>query len=169
MTAIDSPVREGAVFAADSRSIEFCLESTHRPEFDVTPEYMKDGLCLLFIDEEPPVLDIVAERRQTAHPHALLFRRGDFVADPFTGHLPLKLGEGKKDIEGQPSHARGGVELLRDRYEGDTARVEGFHDLGEVKQRARQTVDLINDNHVHLGVGDIGEKPLQGRAVQCPP
>ena len=36
------------------------------------------------------------------------------------------------------------------------------------KSNSRQTVDLINDNHVHLGVGDIGEKPLQGRAVQCP-
>jgi hypothetical protein len=100
VTAIESPVREGAVFAADSRSIEFCLEGTHRPEFDVTPEYMKDGLCLLFIDDELPVPDIVAERRQAAHPHALLLRRGDFIADPFAGHLPLKLGKGEKDIEG---------------------------------------------------------------------
>jgi hypothetical protein len=57
---------------------------------------------------------------------------------------------------------------LRNRYKGDAARVEGFHDLGKVKQRARQTVDLINDNHIHLGVSDIGEKPLQGRAVECP-
>ena len=44
VTAIDSPVREGAAFAADSRSIEFSFKGTHRPEFDVTPEYMKDGL-----------------------------------------------------------------------------------------------------------------------------
>jgi len=44
--------------------------------------------------------------------------------------------------------------------------VEGLHDLGEVKQRARQAVDLINDNHVHLAVRNIGEKPLQGRALQ---
>jgi hypothetical protein len=55
---------------------------------------MKDGLCLAFIDDELPVPDIVAERRQAAHPHALLLRRSDFVADPFAGHLPLKLGKG---------------------------------------------------------------------------
>jgi hypothetical protein len=35
VTAIDSPVREGAVFAADSRSVEFCFKGTHRSEFDI--------------------------------------------------------------------------------------------------------------------------------------
>ena len=129
---------------------------------------MGDGLGLLLIDDELPVPHVVAERRQTTHPHALLLRRGDLVADALAGHLPLKLGKGEQDIEGQPPHARGGVELLGDRDEGDAPRIEGFHDLGEVEQRACQTVDLINDHHVDLGVGDIGEKSLQGRAVQCP-
>ena len=48
VTAIGSPVREGAAFAADTRSIEFCLKSTHRSKFDVTPKYMEDGV-------EPPL------------------------------------------------------------------------------------------------------------------
>ena len=133
MTAIDGPVAEGAVFAADSRSIEFCFEGAHRSELDVTAKYMEDSACLLFVDDELPVPDLVAERRQAAHPHALLFRCGDLVADSFAGHLPFKLGKGEKDVEGQPPHARGGVELLRDRDEGDAFRFEDLHDLGEIE------------------------------------
>jgi len=30
---------------------------------------------------------------QAAHPHPLLFRRGDLVADAFAGHFPLELSE----------------------------------------------------------------------------
>jgi hypothetical protein len=72
VTAIDSPVREGAVFATDSHSIEFSFEGTHRPEFDVTPEYMKDGRCLLFIDDELPVPDIVGPAPGSSQPKAIL-------------------------------------------------------------------------------------------------
>jgi hypothetical protein len=41
----------------------------------------------------------VAERRHAAHPHALLFRGGDLVANALTGDLPLELGEGQQNIE----------------------------------------------------------------------
>ena len=125
-------------------------------------------MSLLLIDDQLPILDVVAERRQAAHPHALLLRRGDLVADSLAGHFPFKLSKGEQDIQGQPPHACGGVELLRDRDERDTTSVKGLHDLGEVEQRARQTVDLINDNHVDLAGGDIGEEPSQGRAVHRP-
>ena len=42
---IATAVSEGAAFAADSGSIEFDFKGTHRSEFDVTPECMKEGLC----------------------------------------------------------------------------------------------------------------------------
>ena len=39
---------------------------------------------------------------------------GNFVPDPFADQFTLKLGERQQDIQRQPSHARGGVELLGD-------------------------------------------------------
>src|ERR1700730_12888941 len=60
------------------------------------------------------------------------------VADSFAGDLPLELGEGQKDIQGQPSHAGGGVELLGDRHERDAAAVKDVDELGKIGERARQ-------------------------------
>src|SRR5215831_17152578 len=91
VTAPDSAVGQHAAFAADSRGIKLGFKGTHRPEFDVAPEDVEEGLSLLLIDDQLPIPDIIAERRQSAHPHALLLRRGDLVADPLAGHLPLKL------------------------------------------------------------------------------
>ena len=43
--------------------------------------------------------------------------------------------------------------------------VEQFDELGEVRQRAGQPVDLANDNDINLSSFDVGQEPLQGRAV----
>jgi hypothetical protein len=48
--------------------------------------------------------------------------------------------------------------LLGDRDEGHALCVEGFHDLGEVEERAGQTVDLVDHNHVNPAFSDIAEK-----------
>jgi Sulfatase len=50
----------------------------------------------------------ITERRQATHPHALLLRGGDLVADSLAGHLPLELGKGAKDVEGEPPQVRTG-------------------------------------------------------------
>src|SRR3984893_6178271 len=67
---------------------------------------------------------IKTQWRHAAHPHALFLGGGDLVADPFASDFPLELGEGQKDIQRQPSHAGGGVELLGDRHKRDAAAVE---------------------------------------------
>src|SRR5680860_1193510 len=67
VTAIDGPVPEGAAFTANFCCVEFSFKGTHRSEFDVAPVDIEDGLCLLLVDDELPVSNIVAERRQATH------------------------------------------------------------------------------------------------------
>ena len=126
---------------------------------------MEDSASLLLVDDQLPVLDVIAKRRQAAHPHALLLGCGNLVADALAGQFPLELGKGQQHVQGQSPHARACVELLRDRDEGHALSVKGFHDLGEVEQRTGQPVDLVDHDNVNLALGNIAEKPLQGRAV----
>ena len=50
-------------------------------------------------------LDVVAERHEAAHPHALLAGGGELVADTLADDLPLELSEREQDVQRQPSHA----------------------------------------------------------------
>ena len=43
--------------------------------------------------------------------------------------------------------------------------VEQLDQLGEVRQRAGQAVDLVDDDDVDLAGSDVVQEPLQGRAV----
>ena len=54
---------------------------------------MSDGLGLGLVDDELPVLHVVAEWRIAAHPHPLLLGGSDLVADALAGKLPLELGK----------------------------------------------------------------------------
>jgi hypothetical protein len=81
-----------------------------------------------------------------------LLSRGDLVADAFAGDVPLELGERQKHIQGQPSHAGGGVELLGDRHKRDAAAVKDLDELGKIRERASQPVDLIDDDHIDSGL-----------------
>jgi hypothetical protein len=74
----------------------------------------------------------------------------------------LELGEGQQHIKGQATHRGRRVELLRDRHERDAFRVEDLDDLREVGQ----AIDLVSHHSIDLAGLDVGEKLLQGRAVQ---
>ncbi len=102
-----------ADFADDATLVEVVLEVRDRAEFAVAPEDVSDGPGLGVIDHQLSVLHVVAERRHAAHPHALLLRGRDLVADALAGDLALELGEGKQDIECQATHRMGRIELLR--------------------------------------------------------
>ena len=78
---------------------------------------MPHGPCFRRFDHQMTVLDPVAQRHHAAHPHALLLRGSDLVADALGGDLTLELREGEEDVEGQPPHRGRGVELLGDRDE----------------------------------------------------
>jgi hypothetical protein len=60
---------------------------------------MADGLGFGSIHDKLAVLDVIAERRQAPHPHALLLRGRDLVADALAGHLALELREREQHIE----------------------------------------------------------------------
>ena len=66
------------------------------------------------VHDQLAVLDVVAERDEAAHPHALLARGGELVADALADDLALELREGEQDVERQPSHRGRRVERLRD-------------------------------------------------------
>ena len=84
----------------------------------------------------------IAERDRPSDPDPLALGGGDLVAHPLADHLALELGEREQHIERQPPHARGGVEGLRHRDEGDGVFVEQFDELGEVGERSCQPVDF---------------------------
>ena len=126
---------------------------------------MADNPCLCLVDEELAVLGPVAERHDAAHPHALLLRGRDLVADALGRDLPLELGEGQQHVQRQPAHRGGGVELLGHRDERDAVLVEDLDDLGEVGQRPGQPVDLVDDHDIDALVANVGEQPLQGRPL----
>src|SRR5208283_1435470 len=100
-------------------------------------------------------------------PEALLLGRGDLVADALAGDLSLELGEGQQHVEGETSHAAGGVERLGDRDEGDPMSVEQLDELGEIHERPGQAIDLVDDDDVDPLFADVGKQSLQGRAVQA--
>lgn len=86
---------------------------------------------------------------------ALGFAGGDFVADALGGHFAFELRERKQDVEGEPPHGGGGVELLGDGDEGDVVGIEDFHHFCEVGQRARETVDFVDDDGVDFACFDV--------------
>src|SRR3546814_5375202 len=83
------------------------------------------------------------------------------------GDLALELREGQQHVEGEATHRRGGVELLRHRYEGDALAVEDLDDPGEVGERAGQAVDLVDHHDVDFAVANVGKQLQQGRTLHA--
>ena len=73
----------------------------------------------------------------------------------------------QQDVQRQPAHRRRGVELLGDADERDVVPVEHLDDAGEVGQRARQPVDLVDDDDVDDAALDVAQQPLQRRALHA--
>src|SRR3979409_1613332 len=78
--------------AADAVSFELLLQQTHRVERGVAPEDVPHGFSFAADTAQLVIVGSVAERRHSAHPHALLLRRGNLVADALAGDLALELG-----------------------------------------------------------------------------
>src|SRR5438874_1199253 len=103
-------------FGGKPKAFQFGLDQADALEIDVEPKDGSDGFGLGLVDDEGAVLAVVADRDPAAHPHALFLRGGNLVSDALPGHLALELGEREQDIEGQPPHRCGGIELLGDGY-----------------------------------------------------
>src|SRR5208282_1176518 len=138
-------------------------ETTGPTEFGIAAKNEAHDFRLAADDDELAVLRLVTERRHPAHPHPLLLRGGDLVADALADDLALELRKGQQNIEGQAPHRGRRVELLRHRDKRRAPRIKDLDDLGEIGERAGQPVDLVNDNRIDPPRRDVGEQPLQSR------
>ena len=127
---------------------------------------MRTVAASLLLDQQLAVLQPIAERDITTHPHALLARRGELVPDALADHLALELGEGQQDVQRQPAHRGRGAEGLGHRDEGDVVGVEHLDQLREIHERARQPVDLVDDHDIDQACLDVAQQPLQCRPFQ---
>src|SRR5258707_9940014 len=132
-------------------------------------EPLEDGpnpFCVFFVDNELPVSDLVAEWGPTTHPHALLARGGDLVADPLANNLPLVLGEGQHDVQMHASHGVGGIERLGNGDKSRLMTLKQLDQLVKIQQRAGQPIDLVDHHYVYPTGLDIGQETLKSRAVE---
>ena len=155
-----------ALLAADAGRGQRLGQPANRAEFQVAAIDPPHRLRLGRVHHQLALPHIVAQRHDATHPDPLPLGGGDLVADALAGDLALELGEGQQHVQGQASHAGGGVELLGDGDEAGALGVEHLDDLGEVGERAGQPVDLVDDDQVDLAGADIGEQLPQGRAFE---
>jgi hypothetical protein len=163
--AADGAVTDAALLRAVAIGPQLLDQRSPAAELGIAGEDVAHGDGVGFIDEQLALMDAVAERHGTTHPHALLLGRGDLVTDALARDLTLELGEAEQYVEREAAHAGGGVERLRHRYEAGTPGIEHVNDLGEVGERAGEPVDLVDDDDVDLAGGDVGQQPLEAGPV----
>ena len=143
-------------------ALEFNRHLPNGAQLQVERENQPDDLGLGPFDHQRPFVRTEPERDKPTHPEPLLLRRGDLVADPLAGDFALELRKREQDVQRQAAHRGGRVERLRDRHEGDAVAIEDLDNLGEIGQRPRQPVDLVDDDHVDFPRADAGEQRPQG-------
>jgi hypothetical protein len=115
-----------------------------------------------------PIVSLVSTPRflNASHPEPLALGRRDLVPDALGGDLALELREGQKHVERQAPML---VAVLKD-WVTDTKdaarRIEHVDDLGEVRKRPGEPVDLVDHDLVDPAAPDIVEEVLQRRAFQ---
>src|SRR5438270_1941537 len=106
-----SAIRRCAAFRPKPETVGLLLDPAHAAELTIESEDAAHGLGLGRVDDERALAGVVAQGHIAAHPHALLFRGGDLVADAFTSDLPLELGKGQQHIKRQAPHRARRIEL----------------------------------------------------------
>ena len=156
-----------AVWNGDALRVQFVCQAAHVPQRQVAGVDPADQRGVAFDDGEAAFVGAVAKRRNTPHPHALGLGGRQLVADPLGGDLALELREAQQHVERQSPHAGGGVERLGDRDKAGARLVECFDQLGKVEQRARQPVDLVDDDDVDAAGIDLGKQGLQAQGARA--
>src|SRR5439155_4707323 len=94
--------RRCPAFRSKPETVGLLLDPAHAAELTIEREDAAHGLGLGRVDDERALVRVIAERDVAAHPHALLLRRGDLVANAFAGDLALELGKGQQHVEREP-------------------------------------------------------------------
>ena len=163
MLSPSGPMRGFGLMPRRSRS---SMSSPIEPSVEIAAKDGPDLLCILLDDGELLAKALIAQGHGTADPDALALGGCDLVPHPLADHLALELGEGQQHVEGEPTHAGGGVEGLRHRDERHLMGIEALDQLGEVGERAGETIDLVDDDDLHPALSHFGQKLLQGRTIE---
>src|SRR4029077_8681741 len=163
----DGPAgRQPAGLAANSTPVEVLRQRAHGAKLEIAGKDRANRFALGRDHEYLLVHRRIAKRDRAADPNALALGGSDLVAHPLPDQLPFELGKGQQHIEREPPHAGAGVERLRHGYERDAVGIKQLDELGKVSQRAGQPVDLVNQHDVDLAGTNIGQQPLQRRALK---
>jgi hypothetical protein len=157
-------IRQPADLGDDAAAAEIGQEPPDAAKLEVARKNTADALGLLRVDHQSAIPAVIAERHHAADPQSLSLRGRDLVADALAGHLALELGKGEQHVQGQPPHRGGRIELLGDRDERDPMGIEQLHQLGKIRQRPGQAVDLVDHHHVNFPGPNIGQQLLERRA-----
>src|SRR5262245_19897940 len=97
---VEMPAAEGSAIAIlpcprsgsarPPAAIDLLLHLPHSSVLEVQPEQSPHGFRFLLLDPERPTVRLIAERDKASHPHALLLRRGDLVADTLPRDFALE-------------------------------------------------------------------------------
>src|SRR5450432_1086842 len=130
MAAADQPAAgrparpNGSNGQANVFRIHSRLQSHDAAELEIAAEQIADEVGLVFHHMKRAVLDSIRQWNRSAHPDAAFLGGRHLVANTLAGDLALELGERKKHVEREASHAGRRVERLGHRYEGDTVLIE---------------------------------------------
>src|SRR5215472_15193710 len=90
---------------------ELVVQKPDRAEFRIAAKDRANNFRLAVDDDELAVLRPIPERRHAAHPHPLLLRGGDLVADALAHDLALELRKGQQDIQGSSAPTQFQLEI----------------------------------------------------------
>ena len=121
------------------------------------------GLCL--VHDELAAHVVVTEHGPAARVLAPLAGGGDLVPRALRDDLPLELREREQDVQRQPPHRMGCVELLGDGDKRHLVAVVHLHHLHEVCKGPRETVHLVDHHAVNHAGGDVVHEAAQRGAL----
>src|ERR1700724_3591231 len=147
-SARSSSISADSLLAPNSLLLQMRAQLRHTALFQIGAKDLLHPFGFFGLDRQLPVPKLVAEGNDSPHPHALALRGSNLVTDALARHFPLELREGKQNVESQPSHGSGGVELLSDGDEADALLVEMLYDLGEVGERSCEPINLVDHHRI---------------------
>jgi hypothetical protein len=122
-----------ATFRDDAPAIELANQLAERSALKIELENGLDRLGLVLVDDELLVLGIVAERRGAARPFAFFAGSRHLVLDAFGRKLSFELGKRQENVERQPPHRCGRIELLGHCHKRYGVGIEGLDQLCKIR------------------------------------
>ncbi len=118
---------------------------------------MPDSFGFRRINDQPPLANVISQRRHASHPHALALGGSDLVPDALARDLAFELGERQQDIERSRPIEVVVLNCLVTATNEIPCASNSSTILAEVGQRAGQAIHLVDDYDIDEAFTDIGE------------